>query len=246
MNRASVLLACFVTLSCSNPTTGERSSGSERAVLVDAVPTGFGGTWVSKKYVDQLLATKSPKKSQSATEITIMVMPESTQNEAILIANFHEGISEFLVEKEGIFGFQREENGTLEGKFKLQKGRLKTDSDVFIKIDANPESNQYLVAEQLLFAGKYELDGREIVLTRDGKVVGIDSISHYAVFTDYFDAGMQVDQIQLWNSQDDGRSYGFQFEHDTLSIYLLECTVKEDGFCVVVQNGPRLFQLVKK
>ena len=211
-----------------------------------AVATSFSGIWVSKKYVNKLLATKSPKESQDVTSITMMNLPNAINKEATIIIEFHEGGTGKVVEKNGGYEIQPKKGGGSSQAFKLDKGIIKTSNDEFVKLKFSSNKSDYKVAEQLLFAGKYDLKGKQVEFTPNGKVIGLDSFTYYSVLIDYYDAGMQVDQLRLGKSYEDSKLYGFKFKKNKLIIYELKCLDQDGKYCNVVKNGKRLYKLEKK
>lgn len=211
-----------------------------------AVATAFEGVWISKKYADKLLATKSPKKSQDITPITMMILPDAINKEATIILEFHEGGTGKVVQKNGGYEIQSKKGDGPSQAFQYEKGIVKTNKDEFVKLKFNGSKNDYKVAEQLLFAGKYDLGGKQVEFTSNGKVTGLDSFSYYSVLIDYYDAGMQVDQIRLGKSYENSKLYGFNFKKDKLIIYELKCVDGDGKYCNVVKNGKKLYKLEKK
>jgi len=255
----AALLALTVFLGCNEKKKDEE--GTESEIKIEntnvkpkaprpekAAATNFtgDGVWVSKKYTDKLLATKSPKKSQDATPITMMILPNALHKDATVVLEFHEGGTGKLVKKNNGYEIQSKKEDGPSHAFQYVKGGLKTKNDEFIKLKFKGNKNDYKVAEQLLFAGKYDLDGKQVEFTPNGKVTGLDSFSYYSVLIDYYDAGMQVDQIRLGKSYEDSELYGFKFKNDKLLIYELKCTDGDGKYCNVVKYGKRLYKLEKK
>ena len=207
--------------------------------------TSFGGNWINKKYMDRLMATKSPKKSQDVALVTMLILPDNFNQNATMVLNFHEGITGKVIPKGDSFEIQSPESDVPPTIFQLKNGRIKTGKDEFIKLKTHSANNNYKVAEQLLFAGKYEMDGKQVEFTPNGKVSGLDTFTYYSVLIDYYDAGMQVDQMRLGKSRENSKLYGFSFKKNNLSIYELKCVNSVGDFCDVVKNGKRLYKLKK-
>jgi len=224
----------------------DRQDLTDTVLTSETIPTDFGGNWVNKKYVDKLKETKSPKASQDIVPITMLMLPKETNQKATIIWGFHEGTSGTVKQHNGQFGIQTGTENEFELTFKLEDNLLKTEKDEFVKIKYSDDGHTYDIIEQLLFAGKYDLEGKQVEFTYDGKVKGLDTIAEYTVIIDYYDAGMQVDQLYLGAGYDNHKRYGFQFKQDTLIIYQLDCVQREDDYCVVVANGQELFKMTKK
>lgn len=206
----------------------------------------FGGIWVNKKYADKLLATKSPKKSQDIAPITMMELPTDINKEGKVIWGFHEGVNAKIVRKNNGYEIQFKEGDEPAQGLELKDGMLKTKKDEFIKLNSAANKNDYHVVEELLFAGKYDLDGKQVEFTPTGKIIGWDNFTYYSVLIDYYDAGMQVDQIRLGKNFENSKLYGFDFKKDKLNIYELKCVEPEGKYCNVVKNGKRLYKLTKQ
>lgn len=217
----------------------------ERTENISKTNTGLEGVWVNKKYVDKLLSTKSPKKSQDVTPISMVILPKQVNQDATLIWGFHEGSNGKVIKKKDAFEIKSEEIGDPSIPLKVEKDGIKIKNDAFVKLKYGGKNTDFKLAEQLLFAGKYNLDGKQVEFTPTGKVIGLDSFSYYSVLIDYYDAGMQVDQIKLGKSEKNSKNYGFNFRNNKLIIYELKCIEGSDDYCDVVKLGKRLYKLKK-
>lgn len=204
---------------------------------------GIAGTWINRKYVDKLLLTKSTRASQSEVHMTMVFIPSKEGEEVTIIWGFHEGTSGILVEKEGTYFVQID---TLLNELQFDEDILKFKDNEFLLIAESKDARDWDVAEQLLFSGIYQLGDVKIELKADGRVLGMDSISYYTVFMDYWDAGMEVDLIELGRSPAQVRPYGFKFSGSELTIYELNCLAYYEDYCVEIENGDVAFSMVKK
>ena len=243
------ILTTLTLLSC-NPPAADHEAQVELSItdtlVFESVPYEHGGNWVNKKYVDKLLLTKSPKASQEAVLLTMVTLPRETEQEAMLIWSFHEGGNYILRRINNQFGLAGRDSRDLRYELSVENDILTLDSNQFIQIHDHEERHDYDIAEQLLFAGNYDLSGKEVEFTADGQIIGLDTITYYSVLIDYWDAGLQVDQIVLGANSDDSKLYGFKFSHDTLSIYQLNCLEKQETYCAVVENGLEVLKMIKK
>ena len=256
-NKLRILLAFVIIafMGCNEKQKTQEDTTPERTVEIPkakkkpngsrSATTSFGGNWINKKYVDRLMATKSPKKSQDAASITMLVLPDNFDENATIVLDFHEGIKGNVVKKDNFFQIESPDHVGTAASFQFKDGRIKTKTDEFIKLNTNRGKNDPKVAEQLLFAGKYDLDGKQVEFTPNGKVSGLGTFSYYSVLIDYYDAGMQVDQIRLGKSFENSKLYGFVFKKNKLSIYELKCVDSSGAQCSVVKNGKRLYRLEK-
>ncbi len=250
MRTLTTILTIIIFTSCNQQSKNDEQTKTPVKKEVDAktqtIQTEFGGNWVNKKYVDKLLKTKSPKESQDIAPMTMLMLPKQTNQLATIIWGFHEGTSGTVKELNGKFGIQSGTDAQFELTFKIENNLLKTEKDEFVRIQESTDPNNDDIVEQLLFKGKYELDGQEVEFTHDGRVLGLDSITYYTVLIDYYDAGMQVDQLRLGKDFENSSLYGFEFDQNTLKIYQLDCVTREDDYCVVVQNGQEIFKMIRK
>lgn len=203
---------------------------------------GIAGIWINRKYVDKLLLTKSPRASQSEVHMTMVFIPSKEGEEVTIIWGFHEGTSGILVEKEGTYFVQID---TLLNELQFDDDILKFKDNEFLLIAESKDTRDRDVAEQLLFSGIYQLGDVKIEFTPDGRVLGMDSISYYTVLIDYWDAGMQVDLIELGRSPAQVHPYGFKFSGSELTIYELNCMAYYEDYCVEIENGNVAFSLVR-
>ncbi|QAA81094.1 hypothetical protein EI546_04840 [Aequorivita sp. H23M31] len=254
LKKLPILLSIIILASCNenhkkNDVTIEESpvetrTPSEPAENNETRTIPFGGVWVNKKYVDKLMSTKSPKKSQDVVPITLMLFPTQLNKEVEVVMGFHEGTTAKITGGNGEYKikFQEEPAQTIDFK----NGSIRTKNNEFIKLKSFGSKNDYKIVEQLLFAGKYDLNGKEVEFTPSGKIIGLAPFSNYSVLIDYYDAGMQVDQLRLGKSAAESELYGFAFKKNQLIIYELKCLEPEGQYCNVVKNGKKIYLLTRK
>lgn len=248
-----LVFAIITLIGCNEKQKTQENAPIEKSVeipkkktsVAKSSKTNFGGNWINKKYADRLLSTKSPRKSQDVAPVTMLVLPDNFGENATIVFGFHEGITGKVDKKDDSFEIHSPHNDSPANSFQLKNGRIKTKDGEFIKLESFSGNNDYKVVEQLLFTGKYDMDGKEVEFTSDGKVSGLGPFKFYSVLIDYYDAGMQVDQIRLGQNAKNGKLYGFTFKKDNLSIYELKCTKRSGNHCEVVKNDQRLYQLKK-
>ena len=241
-----LILAGCMSTTCENPS---KTDTQPAKFTFETVPTGFGGCWVNKRYLDTLLLTKSPKAAQEVDGITMFLLPDSTNQEMTVIWNFHEGLIDTLRKFRNQFGRYSWDDNVLVNQIALVNGQIRfvngSEKDVFIKIDNCIENAQETIVHALLFAGKYDFAGQKVIFSEAGEVQGLQPHTYYEVYIDYFDAGRQVDQIILGTHAENAKPHGFAFSGDTLTIYKLNCLESQDGQCMMVENGEILFQMIK-
>jgi hypothetical protein len=241
---AAIAVLALTSCAPQSENTNEQAEMPPAGQLTEG-ETGLEGNWINKKYADELAKTGSPRASQTAADLSMLVFPRELKNIAIIIWNFHEGTNSVVKQLDkNSFAFQPHA-GDPNKTIMLENDIIKTGDDEFIRLSEIPAKRDYYVAEQLLFAGKYDLNGKPVEFTKDGRIIGIDGFTYYSVVLDYNDAAMDVDQVRLGTAIENSKSYGFTFSGKTLTIYELKCVQTEDGKCMSVANGKELYKLVK-
>jgi hypothetical protein len=213
----------------------------------------FKGFYVSESYVNKINKYKSPRIAQdSALSVTI---PDSTLQTVFWGYNFHEGAGPCIIVKKGNTYEQMDSIedlavhklilDTLHPKpiTIISSNKIKIGNEVFDKLESDK------VGEELLFDGTYTSQtGSEVEFSIDRKVKGLDNYKTYTVLVDYYDEGLDVDQVTLGTNEKDEMPYAFRFKRDTLSIYELKCLEYDslDHICGSVDFGKLKYQLVKK
>lgn len=244
IQQLTIALSLLMLAGCTEQSQNTNEQGEMPPVLNQLAlnSTGLEGIWINKKYADELVKTGSPKASQEAGlgSTTMLVFPREIPNMVLIIWNFHEGNNTFFKETNG--GFEFEPNTGNKVTLRIDKGLLKTPTEEFIRLEELNQKRDYYVAEQLLFAGKYDLNGKPIEFTKDGRIIGLDEFTYYAVELDYIGPGMDVDQLRLGKSAEKTKNYAFTYDKNVLTIYELDCA---DELCIKVKNGKELYRLVK-
>ena len=233
--------------------------GQEAFRKLDTLVT-ISGSWVSESYYQVLKNSKSPRAAQNAPATSYIVIPEKTLEKTFMVYNFHEGSEIMKVVKRNsgyeLWGYS-DENDLLTKQIStieiVSKNKIKIDNIVFEKISAvDTYANDYII-EEILFRGLYKnSQGSNVEFTGDGKITGMDNFHFYKPMIDYFDQGMNIDQVYLGNkpeiSFELSDRYGFRFSGDTLDLYKLNCAEFDStsNNCGVVEFGERIDRLVKE
>lgn len=241
---AACALLAFAGCNQDPHTTNEQSDIPLINSQLTGNPTGLEGNWINKKYADELRKTGSPKASQQAASMSMLVFPRELKSIAIIIWNFHEGTNSMIKQTGSGFEFQPQPGGSSQA-IRIDNGILKTGDNEFIRLQEIPAKRDYYVGEQLLFAGKYDFNGKPIEFTKDGRIIGLDGITFYSVELDYNGPALDVDQVRLGTNVQNSKPYGFTFSNNILTIYELKCLQSEGKECMKVTNGKELYKLVK-
>jgi hypothetical protein len=145
-----------------------------------------------------------------------------------MISGFHEGGVGMVIVKDGNrYQFYDPELKTPKDIIEpIAPNRLRIGNQYFQKLK-NPDMEKYEwgILDEILFGGKYQSpDGKEVIFGLDGNIRGLDTVTYYQPHADY--AGEQdigVDRISMGRSRENVHEYGFQFDKDTLFIYLIDC-----------------------
>lgn len=222
-----LILALF---SCKN-TQNETSSNSDATASASLEKS----IWINEKYYESLLKTKSAHKSKMFAD-TAMVTFNQKADTATIVWNYHES-SQYSVkktEKYQLFDtYNPQQTPSME--FVIENGKLKIGNSFFRKVETDK------VAESLFLAGKYETPSGEIELTNDGKVVGVDSLESYTVWTDYVTMETEIDGIDFTSKSGNTSFYGYQFVGNELVLYEFEW--KDE---VIGKKGNEVFRWKRK
>lgn len=225
----TVILATVVTLmllSCSH-TSPTKNTTDKKGITKNGL-IQFSGHWIDKTYYTKLLKDKSPKDIQD--NALYLIIPEDTAKKAMVIFNFHEGNPDIKINKKGndFFletSFDESKENSSSKIIVISNQELRIGYKSFIKVNPYaPKDEDPYILEELLFKGKYQtLDGKTVVLTREGIISGLDQFKHYKPIIDYMNEGMEVNQIIIKdkNTKTGDNIYGFGFDQDTLIIYKL-------------------------
>ncbi|MEO8146081.1 MAG: hypothetical protein ABI723_00525 [Bacteroidia bacterium] len=212
----------------------------------------FAGYWLSEEYFKSITEFKSPKKAQDGCQF--IVIPDKTLKQTIMIYNFHEG-GPFLKILKNKYSYEMWEmqddslNSRLSEIQIVSPTKIKIGDRNFVKINSIERDDNYLVLEEILFKGHYiTAEGKNIEFKNNGQVEGLGIFYYYNPIVDYFDEGMQVDQVRFGKSKEDNEYFGFTFNTDTLEIYKLKCLVFDStsGNCAEVEFGQLIYKLWRK
>lgn len=244
MSTRSIIFTCitaWLLYSCSTDKlpvqTGENGTADFKKLDTSI---SFAGYWLSEDYYEGIMEHHSPKKAQDESQF--IIIPGRTLQQLIIIYNFHEGGAFLKILKHGpnyeVWEVQDDSLTQMLYPVELiSSTKIKLKGKTFVKIDLQHERK---ILEALLFKGQYSnAAGKTIEFKANGQVLGLDPFSYYEPVIDYYDAGMQVDQVGLGHSEKDLEWYGFKFNTDTLELYKLKCLEFDSAGnnCVEVEFG---------
>lgn len=193
----------------------------------------FSGIYVNEGYFNTLLETKSPRIAQESCYKCMITIPESTLERTIMIYNFHEGGGSLTVVKNDdhyqIWSLvNNKPESHLTDITLLTDTSIKVFNENFIKIgdieDSSAGRKSPPVAEKLLFSGTYiDEDGNIAELGQGGEVKGIRNYSNYYPRLNYYDIGLDIDQVGFRDVTGEYDWFGFKFAGDTLLLYEIVC-----------------------
>lgn len=244
----------LMVLSCKQPdqpvaTTTPDASGAQAGQARG--PFDLRGQWINQDYLVALTRTRSPRKAQEGIGEVFLILPDSLDGTASLHYNFHEVLAGLRI---GLTddGFRLDDPEGMRGTapaYSVKRSdddRIMLNGKTFTRIKVSMDDQLPRVLERVMFDGMYTLpNGQRVTFDMDGRVRGLAGFRVYKPQLDYFDAGLQVDQVALGTSPDDMKRYGFAFRKDKLTIYALKCKTfdKASGQCVDVAFGEALYTL---
>lgn len=248
------ILATTTLLSC-GPDTKPAQQSEAHAInfKTHSVPVPFAGNWISETYLRDIREHQSPRKAQETIEECYIQLPDHTLRSSTMIINFHEGISDLvMVNNNGAFHLWEKAGDTLSNvKYTIQPisaDSIKIGEKLFVKINSSTAGNEPQILEEILFKGKYKSkNGEQVEFKSNGEVTGLGKYKYYKPVIDYFDAGLQVDQVGLSETADKMENFGFKFKKDRLELYALKCTTYDniEKRCVEVDFGNKTNELAK-
>jgi hypothetical protein len=224
----------------------------------------IAGYWVSENYINSLIEKKSPKIAQENS--LLIIIPEKTYDKTIIMYDFHDDFNYYTTLKINnsyeIWETQDKRLHKLEYTVNIiSPNKIQIGETILIKINPlnlkdfihNGLKEEILIQEELLFKGTYlTSNGEKVKFKNNGQLFGLSGFHYYKPINDYFDEGMQVDQVILVKSKKDIEwkdleYYGFKYTNDTLKLYKLNCnqfdSVSQN--CAVVEYGKLEYQLKK-
>lgn len=217
------------------------------------VPVPFAGEWISEEYLERINSTGSPRSAQENIEACFIRIPDTTHQSTAMIYNFHESGGELVALKEdGKFVLrEKQQFGAAPLTLIIEPiapDKIRLGQKSFIRLQPVSNDQETRILEAILFKGTYTTNqGKKVEFTHQGEVKGLDGFRYYVPVIDYFDAGLQVDQVGLGPAQDALTYFGFKFEGDRLALYQLKCVTfnKDENRCVEVDFGEKIHDLTR-
>ena len=235
--------------SCS---TREKPNTSNNTKLTDTL-VSFSGYWLSENYYNSIKEFKSPRKAQEGS--TFLYIPDTLGLPNITrIISFHMGDDKLKIVKKAnkyyLYKYYAAGIAPYNEEIKnVSSTKITIGGKNFIKISPVKTNEGELILEEILFKGHYVTkEGKEIEFKTNGQIIGLDSFEYYSPLIDYFDAGLDVDQIKLGKTENKMDKFGFKFFGDTLEINKLNCIDYDSVYktCNQVALGKIVYRLIKK
>ena len=214
-------------------------------------PIPFAGSYVSEKYLTSIRDKKSPRKAQESIEECFIRIPDNTLVPTSMIINFHETLTDLVpLNHNGTYELWEKQNDSLtKARYTIEivaADKIKIGNNIFVKINPDIADNQPRILEEILFKGTYAMkNGEKVEFKNNGEVIGLGKYKYYAPLIDYFDAGLDIDQVGLGETRDKLTNFGFKFSKNGLDLYDLKCKTfdKKENRCVEVDFGNKVFDL---
>lgn len=255
MNKNLLFLATIALLiACGTDTRpAQQSAAPEVSFKTLNAPVPFAGNWISADYLQHLTQHQSPRKAQEGSEDCYIQIPGSTLQPATMVINFHEGLSDLVTVKQNdSYQLWEKQNDTLSRALYIlepvSNDTLKIGGKSFVKIKPVLKGQEPLILEEILFKGVYtSANGQRVEFKNNGEVSGLAKYKYYLPVIDYFDAGLQIDQVGLGETRDVLEYYGFKFKKNKLELYKIKCVTYDetDKRCVEVAFGQKAYELEK-
>jgi hypothetical protein len=250
----AITLAVFISCrSEQKPTTGATSAPATLDFKEIKAPIPFAGSYINETYLSSIRDQKSPRKAQEGIEECFIRIPENTLTPTSMIINFHETLTDLIpLNHNGTYELWEKQNDSL-SKVRytitiVSEDKIKIGDHTFVRTNPVMTGGQPRILEDILFKGNYELKkGEKVAFKNNGEVTGLGKYKYYAPLIDYFDAGLDIDQVGLGETRDKLTNFGFKFRKNGLDLYELKCKTfdKKEKRCVEVYFGKKAFDLSK-
>ena len=203
--KKNILLIVFMVaiVSCKSETKQETAKSE----------TLDNSIWVNAKYLKIIEQTKSPLQAKPFAD-TVMISFDTKADTASIVWNFHEGSSYVIKKGEKIQFFNAYEvKPRPEFEATFIKGGLKIANTIFHKVDTTG------FIEKKYWIGKYSTPNGNLELKYDGKILGIDSLATYYIWSDYVTTQTDIDLIDLYANSNKSTTYGYKFIENEIVFF---------------------------
>ena len=248
----SVVVILLSLMACGTDTKpAQQSVASASDFKTYSAPLPFAGSWISAIYLKSIIDDQSPRKAQESIEECYIQLPANTLTPSTMIINFHEGLTDLVtVLNNGAYQLWEKQNDSLSRlKYAIEPispDSLKIGDKIFIRFHPDVSGIQPRILEEILFKGTYQSkEGDHVEFKNNGEVTGLGKYKYYEPVIDYFDAGLQIDQVALGETRAKMQHFGFKFKRDRLELYELKCKEYDDvdKRCVDVDFGNKFIAL---
>jgi hypothetical protein len=252
MSRLLVFVWMATLIACkSDPKTTVQSASATVDFKSLEAPVPYAGNWLSEDYLHQIQKHSSPRKAQEGSEDCYIHIPGKTLMPTSMAFNFHESGPELVVvSKDSAFQlWEKQADSLTRMAYALEiisADKIKLGPKTFIRIQPDAAPSEPRILEEILFKGNYELkNSQNVTFTPSGEVSGLGKYNYYKPVLDYFDEGLQVDQVGLGITRDQMEYFGFKFTGDNLDLFELKCKTYDDTGkrCVEVDFGKKVYSL---
>ncbi len=255
MTRFLLSIIILITLVACRPDSKntQHTATATPDITTPPLPIPFAGDWISEDYLIQLHKHKSPRKAQDGSEECFITIPTHTRQTTTMIYNFHESGPELETVKttDQFQLWEKHQDSLTQLVYTIREiapDTIQLGHKRYVRIRLARDTHSSRILEEILFKGTYKTpDGKHVEFKNNGQVTGLSTFHHYVPLIDYFDAGLQVDQVALIATGDQREYFGFKFKKNVLELYALKCKTYDESEkrCIDVDYGPLQYKLTR-
>ncbi len=256
MTRFCFVLTTFILLISCRPDSKSSVNKASAALDVKSLqaPVPYSGNWLSEDYLNKINQHQSPRKAQEGSEDCYIHIPGITLVPTFMAYNFHETGPDLVTIKdnEQYQLWEKQADSLIKKVYTIEVlslDKIKLGDKVFVKIHSDSQNKEPRILEEILFKGKYTTkEGSPVEFKNNGEISGLENYKYYSPVLDYFDAGLQIDQVGLGMTKEKLDYFGFKFSNDGLTLYKIKCVTYDDAEkrCVEVDFGEKVYILKRK
>ncbi|MCU0417389.1 MAG: hypothetical protein MUE33_09410 [Cytophagaceae bacterium] len=206
------------------------------------VPDSYKGFWANVNYIEFLRKSKSTLAASMIDHANFYLISD---DKTIMYLNIHDGgaPNALLLQSDGKGYIADRDTFQIYNDVQFKDDSLLIESNKYIKYNRLEE-----LINLELFSGIYKLNNKQIEFKTNGDIIGLDGISKYYPYFDYYDAGMNLDLIQLTFIEENRfKNYIYEFQENNLIFYKVDCENFDEAnsYCIEIRKGKEFLRLNK-